>query len=197
MQIPTIQPTTVASQASRPARSAIQKHADYFDANHDGKVTLGEAYHQMRALGLGRVAAGLGAFAGNAFLAHATGSGLRHPLTIITDNIAQGKHPGDTGNFNADGSFNQANFEKMFATRDLNHDGNLSQSEVKSMIAANSHGSKLGSFLSSVELGLMMKVAGEDRKVDGQETRVLTREKLEAFYNGTLLYTLSGQPIPS
>jgi peroxygenase len=195
MQIQPNQPILpIAAPTPKPVRTAIQKHADYFDKNHDGKVSLGEAYEQMRALGVGKLGAALGAVAGNAFLAHATGSCLRHPFTILTDKIAAGKHPGDTGNFNADGTFNQANFDTMFATRDLNKDGSLSQSEVKSMIAADSHGSKLGSVLSTVEFGLLMTTAGQPGP-DG--AKVLTRERLEQFYDGTLLYALSGQPVPS
>ncbi len=180
-----------------PARNALQRHADYFDGNKDGQVTVGEAYRGMRDLGLGRISAAFGAFAGNAFLGPATGAPWHHPLNIQTDNIVKGKHAGDTGSFDADGNFDQTKLSSMFALHDANKDGALSDSEISSMIAVNKKGSKLGSFLSKVEFGLLMKVAGEVRTADGKESRVLTRERMQSFYDGTLLYVLAGQSVPS
>ena len=179
--------------SNRPVRNALQRHADYFDGNKDGEVTVREAYRGMRDLGLGRVAAGLGAVAGNAFLGPATGAPWYKLLNIQTDNILKGKHAGDSGAFDENGNFKQGKLDDMYVKHDANQDGALSQAEIKSMIAVNKKGSKLGSFLSTLEFGLLMKVAGESR---GDE-RVITREKMQGFYEGTLLYTLAGQPVPA
>jgi peroxygenase len=188
----------IRSQASpKPPRNALQRHADYFDGNKDGQVTVAEAYRGMRDLGLGPIAAGLGAVAGNAFLGPATGAPWYSPLSIQTDNIGKGKHPGDSGTFDADGNFDQSKLVDMYDKHDSDRDGALSQAEIKAMIAANKGGSRLGAFLSTVEFGLLMKVAGEQRELAGGQSRVLTREKMQGFYEGTLLYTIAGQAIPS
>ena len=65
------------------------------------------------------------------------------------------------------------------------------------MVAANKKGSALGAILSTVEFGLLMTAAGQPATVDGVATKILTREPLEGFYSGTLLYSLAGQPLPS
>lgn len=179
--------------STRPVRNALQRHADYFDGNKDGQITVGEAYRGMRDLGLGRISAGLGAVAGNAFLGPATGAPWHKLLNIQIDNIVKGKHAGDSGTFDENGDFKQGKLDDMFVKHDADHDAALSQAEIKSMIAVNKAGSNLGAFLSTVEFGLLMKVAGEPR---GEE-RVITRQTMQGFYEGTLLYTLAGQPIPS
>lgn len=200
MQIRPAQRNVTASTppiSKTPPRNALQRHADYFDGNKDGQVTVGEAYRGMRDLGLARIPAALGAFAGNAFLGPATGAPWHHPLNIQTDNIVKGKHGGDSGSFDANGNFDPAKLNSMFALHDANKDGALNESEVSSMIAVNKKGSTLGSFLSKVEFNLLMKVAGETGGADGNESRVLTRERMQAFYDGTLLYALAGQTVPS
>jgi len=47
----------------------------------------------------------------------------------------------------------------------------------------------MGSLGSKAEFGLLLDLAGEDR--NGR--KVLTRERLERFYNGSLFYQLAAQ----
>lgn len=105
----------------------------------------------------------------------------------------RGKHAGDTGTFDEKGNINPRKLEDMFTKHDADHDSALSESEIRSMVATNKRGSHLGAFLSKVEFGLLLSVAGELRG----ESQVLTRQTLQRFYDGSLLYALAGQPIPN
>lgn len=179
-----------AAQKSRPPRTALQKHVDFFDRNGDGQIRVWETYQGCRALGMGRLLSTGAAVAINLALGIKSGSPWYKLLTIQTDGIHQGKHGGDTGIYDADGNFVQARFDAMFAQHDSNSDGALSEAEVEQMLVVNGGGQP--SLGSKAEFGLLMKLAGEDTP-DG---RVLTRQRLEAFYDGSLFYQLAGEKVP-
>jgi len=46
-------PPAARSAPNSGSRTALQKHVDFFDTNHDGKVTLSDTYQGLRRLGLG------------------------------------------------------------------------------------------------------------------------------------------------
>ena len=55
-------PPAPRSAPNSGSRTALQKHVDFFDTNHDGKITLFETYAGLRRLGFGAVRSA--AFAG-------------------------------------------------------------------------------------------------------------------------------------
>ncbi|HEX9640988.1 MAG TPA: caleosin family protein, partial [Candidatus Krumholzibacteria bacterium] len=73
-----------------------------------------------------------------------------------------------------------------FASYDADGDGALDTVELKRMHAG-SRTDLMGHLGSRAEFGLLLDLAGEDR--NGK--RVLTRERLLRFYNGSLFYQLA------
>ena len=47
--------------------------------------------------------------------------------------------------------------------------------------------------MARLELPVLLKVAGEDKQVGDETVRVLTRERLQEFYDGTLFYDLAAE----
>jgi len=199
-------PATKAATAAAPASSAqaqttstprttLQKHIDFFDRNHDGQITMSETYEGLRALHLSRAKASLAAAAINGTLGPATSTHWWDPTTIDTSRINLAKHGSDTGIIDANGQFVQAKFDEMFNRFDVDHDGVLNDSEITTMRTANKTDSA-GSLASKAEFDLLLEIAGEDRQVNGQTVRVLTRDTMTALYDGTLFYRIAGEPVP-
>lgn len=171
-------------------RTALQKHIDFFDRDGDGDIRVVETYQGCRALGMGRLLSAGAAVAINAALGVKSGSPWHSFLTIRTDGIHHGKHEGDTGVYDADGNFVQSRFDAMFDLHDADKNDALDKPEIESMMAANGNGK--ASTGSKLEFGLLLKLAGEETP-DG---RVLTRSRLQAFYDGSLFYQLAGEKAP-
>jgi peroxygenase len=162
----------------------LQKHVDFFDANHDGKITVFDTYRGLRRLGVGAVRSA--AFAGviNAALGSST-SGAPS-LTVDAGRIHAGKHRSDTGVYDKSGRFSLPRFRRLFARHDTDGDGALDGGELTRLFAHN-RTDLLGHLGSKAEFGLLLELAGEDR--NGR--KVLTRARLERFYNGSLFYQLA------
>lgn len=188
-------PTAVASAstAASSSRTALQKHVDFFDRDNDGKITYGDTYDGLIALGFGSIRSSAFAFAINAGLASATGSSWWEPLTIYTDNIAAGKHPSDSDIYDEQGNFSAAKFEELFANFDLDGDNALSDAEFQNF-RNRKFEDESSSFVSKLEFGLLMEIAGEESPFTGEN--ILTRERLAEFYDGSLLYKIAGEPVP-
>jgi peroxygenase len=165
-------------------RTALQKHVDFFDADHDGRITLSDTYDGLRRLGLGRARAA--AFAGviNAALGWST-SGAPS-LTVDAGRIHAGKHRSDTGVYDKKGRFSQPRFERLFARHDADGDGALDGEELARLCADN-RVDLMGHLGSKAEFGLLLDIAGEER----HGKKVLTRGRLQRFYNGSLLYQIA------
>ena len=167
-------------------RTALQKHVDFFDTNHDGKITLSDTYRGLRRLGLG--AARSAAFAGviNAALGSSTSGAAS--LTVDAERIHAGKHGSDTGVYDRSGRFSLASFRQLFTRFDADGDGALDGGELTRLLAGN-RTDLVGHLGSKAEFGLLLDVAGED----SNGRKVLTRERLERFYDGSLFYELAEQ----
>jgi len=187
---------TAAARAGRPgpraprsatksrSRTELQKHVDFFDTNHDGKITLFDTYCGLRRLGLGAVRSA--AFAGviNAALGWST-SGAPS-LTVDAERIHAGKHGSDTGVYDKNGRFSLPRFRRLFARYDADREGALDGAALARLFA-DKRTDLIGHLGSKAEFGLLLDLAGEDR--NGK--RVLTRDRLERFYNGSLFYQLA------
>lgn len=182
--------------AKRPETwSPLQRHAEFFDRNQDGRITVTETYQGLRALGVGVARSALFATLINAGLGLTTGAPWHRPLEIQVNRIQAGKHGSDTGVYDADGRLDMAKFDAIFETHDTDADGSLGRDEVARMIAAN-RTDAAGNLASKAEFSLLMTLAGTDRVRDGQTERVLTRENMVALYDGSLFYRVAGEPCP-
>jgi peroxygenase len=164
----------------------LQKHVDFFDTNHDGKITVADTYRGLRRLGLGTVRSATFAGVINAALGSSTSGGPS--LTVDTERIHTGKHRSDTGAYDKNGRFSRSRFRRLFPRYDADGDGALDGGELTRLFADN-RADLMGHLGSKAEFGLLLDLAGEDR--NGR--KVLTRERLERFYNGSLFYQLATQ----
>ncbi|MEW6277983.1 MAG: caleosin family protein, partial [Candidatus Eremiobacterota bacterium] len=187
----TISSVTATSPPARQARTPLQKHVDFFDRNGDGQTRVWETCGGLRALGVGRLASAGAAVAINLLVGMKTGSPWYRCLTIQNDNIHMAKHGGDTDAYDESGNFVPSKFEAIFQRHDSDQDGALNAEEIDRMLIANNGGEKarLGS---KAEFGLLLHLAGED----SPSGRVLTRQRLQEFYDGTLFYSLAGETPP-
>ncbi len=165
-------------------RTALQKHVDFFDTDRDGKITLLETYEGLRRLGLGTLRSAL--FGGVIHAALGTSTSGSPSLTVDADHIEAGRHGSDTGVFDDRGVFDRESFDRLFARYDEDGDGALDREELSLLFAGN-RTDLVGHLGSRAEFGLLLGLAGEDR--DGR--KVLTRRRLEEFYDGSLFYRLA------
>lgn len=166
------------------ARTALQKHVDFFDTNRDGRITLAETYTGLRRLGVDVLRSAAFASVIHGALGPVTSRALT--LDIDTARIQFARHGSDTGIYDKHGRFSPSRFRALFDRHDRAGNGALGARELSRMFSRN-RTDVLGHFGSRAEFGLLLEIAGEER--DGR--RVLTRERLGHFYNGSLFYTLA------
>ena len=186
MKIQSNLPTQGNAPKPRPDRTPLQRHVDFFDRNSDGSTTVPETYKGLRALGLGRILSGAAAVGINLGLARSTGAPW-YSLTINNDNIHQAKHDSDSDVYDVNGKYDAAKFDEMFQKHDTNQDGALNKAEIDTMLEKNKE-TKVGRVASGAEFGLLLRVAGED---NAEGTKVLTRARMESFYDGSLFFKLA------
>jgi peroxygenase len=177
---------TSTSAPNPGSRTTLQKHVDFFDSNHDGKITLLETYQGLRRLGLG--AARSAVFGGVINAALGSSTSRAPSLTVDAGRISAGKHPSDTGVYDRQGRFVQRRFDRLFARYDEDRDGALDGEDLARLFRGNQR-DLLGHLGSIAEFGLLLSLAGEDR--GGR--KVLTRRRLKRFYDGSLFYQLADE----
>ena len=172
------------SEPNSGSRTALQKHVDFFDSNRDGRITLEETYSGLRRLGVGVLRSATFASVINGALGPTTSRALT--ASIDTTRIHLARHGSDTGVYDKRGRFSPRRFRALFKRHDADGDGALGARELAHMFSRN-RTDFFGHLGSRVEFSLLLELAGEKR--GGR--RVLTRERLEHFYNGSLFYTLA------
>jgi peroxygenase len=162
--------------------TALQKHVSFFDYDGDGYITVTEDYRGLRALGIDPVSASLFAFAINAGLGTST---MGYPsLTISLWNIDDGVHGSDTGIYDSEGNFVEAQFDLLFDEWDLDGSDGLDPVELAARTVDDAELWDLFGITASVaEFGLLFAVAAEDGE--------LSRDRMRGFYDGTLFYDLA------
>jgi peroxygenase len=168
------------------SRTALQKHVDFFDTDRDGKITLLETYQGLRRLGLG--AARSAVFGGVINAALGSSTSRAPSLTVDASHINAGKHASDTGVYDAKGRFVKRSFDRLFARYDEDGDGALDREELSRLFEEH-RTDILGHLGSMAEFRLLLYLAGEDRK----GRKVITRQRLEHFYDGSLFYQLADE----
>ena len=108
----------------------------------------------------------------------------------MIDNLLTGLN--DTDVFDEKGNFSAPKFEELFKKYDLDSDGALSKEEFLNFRNRNKE-STAGAIGSKGEFDLLVKVAGESKN----ETKVISKERMLDFYNGSLFYKLAGKEVPS
>ena len=173
--------------------SALAKHVGFFDVNGNGKITVSESKERLAALGVDGIQGYAGAAAVNFVIASMVAG---YPaLTIDLSEIQKSKHDSDSDIFDENGDFSQAKFDELFERFDKNRDDALDGDEITDFLTRNKE-SFFGSTLAKLELPILLRIAGEPMDVNGVETKVLTKERLAKFYDGSLFYELAGMPVP-
>jgi hypothetical protein len=169
-------------------KTSLQTHAAFFDPSGTGQVTMGQTYDGMRKLGVHAFWRMLLTPVINGFLGHLTKG---PPFTIVVDNIAQGKHPYDSGSFGDDGAFDPQAFESLFAP----YGESITADEMNAVISARGNrrpqmgsvAGALGHWFSGREVGVFFCVAADTTKrVGSRDVPAVRKETFRRFYDGTL-----------
>ena len=183
-----------SSEPAPASATALQKHLGFFDINRDGSVSVSESIEGLIQLGLS---------AGKVYVLAPVLNFIFGTMTrgypsfsIDLSNIKAGKHEGSSDVFDEDGNFDSSKFDELFEKFDTNKDGVLDGVEIENFIGRNIK-SMFGRVGVKVELPILLDIAGEEREVNGETTKVLTKERLLEFYDGSLFYKLAGREVPA
>lgn len=207
MGISSARPGSVGFQVSAPAkdslapenipgRTPLEKHAAFFDYNGDGLIEVQETGYGLTRLGIGWARAFVLARLINGPLSLATADRWidKALFRIVIRNIPRGRHPSDTGVFDAQGNFVPEAFERIFDQFSRSKPGFLNEAEVFEMIRANRHlrPGWSGNLAARAEFGLLLQIAADGSDtVLGQTYPSISKERLRQFYDGTLFYFLA------
>ena len=170
--------------------TALELHVGFFDPAGTGMVTMGQTRDGLRRLGVHWLWRVVLPPIINGFLGYLTQG--RASFVIDVGRIAQGKHPFDSGVFDAAGEQDSAAFEALFAKAG----DRLTVDEMRTVISARGNrrpamgkiAGVLGHWFSGKEVRLFFCVASDATKiVDGRAVPAVTKGTFQAFYDGTLL----------
>lgn len=189
-------------------RTALQKHADFFDLNHDGVITIRETRTALKRLKLRQptlAAIGLCALVGPRT--------WRAPLafTINTDDIHLAEHFGSSQAFGIDGQFDEGKLKDVF-TQFGGRRGGLEQQDIANFMAdAMERDRRSGALpssrvlgapvrwfhrkMSSLEFPLLQERLSVRQEASGSIAQgaltPISEKDLEAFFKGDLLDELT------
>lgn len=177
--------------ASGEPLSPLERHAAFFDPKMTGKVTLGQTYDGLDALGMPLHWKLILPVIINGFLGYLTQRKLS--FTIDVQKIADGKHPFDTGIFDDEGELDEKAFEALVGHAS---GGAITKAEMDALIRGRGNrrpqmgklAGSLGRWFSGKETQLLFCVAADTTK-NGEPA--LTPKTLRRFYEGTLLHTVA------
>ena len=176
--------------------TSLQKHLSFFDQNRDGNLTREETAQGLRKLGMSPVRSEVMGSAINAGIGLKSSDHWYDFTTVNLSKIHASKHGSDTGVYDAQGQFVQASYDELWSRFDQGQKGALNQSDIQAMHASLST-DKVGDVASKAEFDLLMELAGQNQTMaDGSSQRVLTKDAMQQFYDGTLFYQLAGERAP-
>jgi peroxygenase len=177
--------------AARPeGMTALQHHVTFFDGNKDGVISVAETDAAMRALGLAPKTSTPTAVVINFGLAKDT-TGSLLGLKVSVPNIHQGKHAGDTDIYDEKGNFVPRKLDELWAKFDKDKDGQLTRAELDNMINVNAKDAGVkGKIAARGEFFLLLDLAGQP---NAKGEKVITKERLQAFYDGTLFPQIAAE----
>jgi hypothetical protein len=181
-----------------PGPTALELHVAFFDPAGTGAVTMRQTRMGMRRLGVGWIWRVILPPIINGFL----GTLTRRRVSFVIDvsRIAAGKHPFDSGVFDAAGQQDLAAFDALFARAG----DTLTADEMDAVVSARGNrlpamgkvAGALGHWFSRKEIRLLFCVASDAVKtVDGRALPAITKPTLRAFYDGTLFPGLARRRI--
>ncbi|XP_024518194.1 peroxygenase [Selaginella moellendorffii] len=165
-------------------KTPLELHVEFFDRDGDGKVYPWETYNGFRALGFDIPFSVFSTLALNVALSYPTLESwipdLLFPVHI--KNIHKGIHGSDTGIYDHDGNFDEANFEKTFAKFARTHPDKMTFDEILTMTRRNRD---VNDFFGWAAAQLEWRPAYEImRDQDG----FASKEDIRAIYDGSLFY---------
>jgi hypothetical protein len=178
-------------------KTALQRHASFFDPAGTGFVTMRQTYAGMGKLGVHTVWKLLLTPVINLFLGVLTKG---PPFVIVVDRIADGKHPYDSGSFDDHGEFDATAFDALFAP----YGDAITAEEMCAVISARGNrrpgmgpiAGALGHWFSGREVQVFFCVATDATKtVDGKPVPAVRKETFRRFYDGTLFPDLARRRI--
>lgn len=176
----------------------LQRHVAFFDPEATGVITIGQTWAGLDRLGVGLLSRVTLTPIINVFLGYLTQKKVS--LDIAVSNIADGKHPFDTGGFGDDGEIDEAALAKLFEAAGLGDCAALSAKEMRALIRARGNhrpqmgkvAGALGSWFSGREVQLLFCLAADATKREGgRDVKAVTPRTLRRLYNGTLFPLLA------
>ncbi|PON47775.1 Caleosin-related [Trema orientale] len=160
----------------------LQKHAAFFDRNHDGVVYPWETFQGFRAIGCGIALSTVAAIFINIGLSGSTRPGkFPNPLfPIEIKNIHLGKHGSDSGSYDTEGRFVPEKFEEMFRKHAHTYPDALTSDELNELLKANRVPKDFAGWIGALSEWKILYLIAKD------ENGLLYKDKVRAVYDGTL-----------
>ncbi|PON70315.1 Caleosin-related [Parasponia andersonii] len=164
----------------------LQKHAAFFDLNHDGLIYPWETFQGFRKIGSGIALSTIATLFINITLSGKTRPGkcpnLLFPIEI--KNIQRGKHGSDSGAYDSEGRFVPSKFEEIFAKHAHTHPDALTGKEVRQLLRANRTGNFLNGWVGATAEWFVLFILAKDKN------GLLTKDTVRAVYDGSLFERL-------
>ena len=182
-----------------PGPTALELHVAFFDPAGTGAVTMRQTRLGMRRLGVRWIWRVILPPIINGFLGTLTRR--RVSFVIDVDRITEGKHPFDSGVFDAAGQQDLAAFDALFASAARHpHRGRDGRDRIGARQSAPGDGARS---LARSDTGSRERRSGSSsaspptrsRSVDGRALPAITKPTLQAFYDGTLFPCLARRRI--
>jgi hypothetical protein len=176
-------------------KTALQRHAAFFDPEGTGKVTMGQTWAGLGRLGVGFTYKVLLTPIINGFLGYLTQRKVS--FEILIEKIADGKHPFDTGTFGDDGEIDKAALAEVL---EIAGTTSMTAKEMRAHILARGNrrpqmgklAGTLGSWFSGKEVRLFFCLAADTtKKEDGEDVPAVTPRTIRRLYDGTLFPLLA------
>ncbi|KAM6589188.1 hypothetical protein CsatA_011793 [Cannabis sativa] len=164
----------------------LQKHASFFDRNHDGLIYPWETFKGFRAIGSGIALSTVASLFINITLSGKTRPGkfphLLFPIEI--KNIQRGKHGSDSGVYDDQGRFVASKFEELIAKHAHTYPDAMTGKEVRELLRANRTGSFLNGWVGAMAEWLVLYNLAKDKR------GLLTKDTIRDVYDGSLFERL-------
>lgn len=178
-----------------PGKSALERHAAFFDPEGTGQVTMGQTWAGMGRLGVALPWRLLLTPIINGFLGYLTQGRVSFRISVAK--IADGKHPFDSGSFGDDGEIDATALEALGAAGGSSA---LTAKEMRTLILARGNrrprmgkvAGALGRWFSGKEVAVFFCIAADTtKKENGRDVPAVTPRTLQRFYAGTLFHALA------
>ncbi|XP_030496310.2 probable peroxygenase 4 isoform X2 [Cannabis sativa] len=160
----------------------LQKHAAFFDRNHDGIIYPWETFQGCRAIGCGIALSTVAAIFINVGLSSKTRPGkFIHPLfPIEIKNIHLGKHGSDSGTYDTQGRFVGEKFEEIFKKHAKTNPEALTSKELDEMLHTNRLPKDYPGWIGAFSEWKILYLLAKDKN------GLLHKDKVRGVYDGTL-----------